>query len=54
MDFKIHSLTSVGKDAEKPFPRALLVRAFTGAATVENSLAAPQKLKPRMTTRPSN
>ena len=40
--------TSVGKDVEKRECCALLVRMQTGAATLENSIEVPQKIKNRI------
>ena len=39
---------------EKRNPRALLVRMQTGAATLENSMEVPQKVKNRTTLESSN
>ena len=39
--------TILGKDIEKRNPPALLVGMYTGAATVENSMEVPQKIKNR-------
>ena len=38
-------ITSIGKDVEKREPYALLVGMEIGAATMENSMEFPQKLK---------
>jgi len=45
---------SVGEDAEKGNPLALLVGMQTGAATLENSMEVPQKAKNRTTLRSSH
>ena len=42
---KQQEITSVGKDADKGNLLALLVGRQTGAATLENSMELPQKLK---------
>ena len=41
----INQQTSTSEDVEKGNPSALLVGMQTGAATVENSMEFPQKLK---------
>ena len=46
--------TDVGKDAEKEISFPLLVGMQAGAATLQNSMEAPQKTKNRTTLRPSN
>lgn len=38
-------MTSVGVDKDRSNPHALLVRIYTGAATVEDSMAGPKELK---------
>ena len=43
----INQQTSVGEDAEKKNPCALLVEMQVGAATVEHSMELPQKIKNR-------
>ena len=47
LSFSLESTTStdVGKDAEKEEPFALLVGRQTDAATLENSVEVPQKIK---------
>ena len=42
-------ITGVGKTVEKREPYALLVGTQIGAATVENSMQFPQKIKNRTT-----
>ena len=44
----------VGKDGERRISFALLVGMQAGAATLENSMEVPQKIKNRTTLRPSN
>ena len=44
--------TDVGEDAEKEKPFALLMSMQTGAATLENSMEVPQKIKNRTTLQP--
>ena len=44
----------VGEDARKRISFALLVRIQTGAATLENSMEVPQKIRTRTTQRPNN
>ena len=51
---KRQEITSVGEDAEKREPCVLLVGMQFGAATVENSIKVPQKIKNRITTWHSN
>ena len=46
---KRQQITSVGKGVEKKEPCALLVGIQIGAATMENSMAIPQKTKNRTT-----
>ena len=46
--------TDVGKDVEKGEPLSVLAGIQTGAATLENSVEVPQKLKNRTTLRLSN
>ena len=41
----INQQTSTSEDVEKGTPSALLVGMQTGAATVENSMEFPQKIK---------
>ena len=41
----INKSTSAGEDVEKGDSHALLVRMQIGAATVENSMELPQKIK---------
>lgn len=42
-------MTSVGVDKDRSNPHALLVRIYTGAATVEDSMAGPKRVKNRAT-----
>ena len=42
-------MTSVGVDKDRSNPHALLVRMYAGAATVENSMEGPKKIKNRAT-----
>ena len=42
-------ITSVGEDVQRGDPRALLVGALFGSATVENSMEFPQQIKSRTT-----
>ena len=47
-------ITSVGEDVKELEPRALTVRMSHGPATLENSIAVPQKIKNRITIWSSN
>ena len=47
-------MTSVGEDAEKGEPLALLVGTQAGAAAPENSVEGPQEVENRATLQPSN
>ena len=49
MAFINKSTTSVGEDVKKGEPGALLVGLQTGAATREDILESPQKIKNRIT-----
>ena len=51
---KRQEITSVGKDAEKGHPRALLIGIQNGATTMENSINVPQKIKNRAITQSSH
>ena len=42
---KTQKITSIGVDAEKLKTCALLVGMYNGAATMENSMEIPQKIK---------
>ena len=46
--------TNVGEDAEKRETSTLLVGMWTGAATLENCVDVPQRVKNRPALRPSN
>ena len=46
--------TDVGEDVEKEEPFTLLMGMQTGAATLQNSMEVPQKIKNRTTLRVSN